>query len=114
MKPATAKAKGAATEAAVVAWMQANGAPYVERRHLNGANDLGDIVGLPGVVAEVKSGARLDMAGWLDELAVEMANAGADQGAVIVRPKGKPSPPDWFCVLPLPLWWQLLKDAGWR
>lgn len=114
MKPATAKAKGAATEAAVVAWMQANGAPYVERRHLNGSHDRGDITGLPGVVVEVKSGARLDIAGWLEELAVEMRNADAVQGAVTVRPKGKPNPQDWFAVLPLPLWWQLLKDAGWR
>jgi hypothetical protein len=114
MRPAEAKRKGAETESALVAWMQAHGTPYVERRRLNGSSDRGDITGLPGVVCEIKSGARLDIAGWLDELAVEMRNDAADQGAVIVRPKGKPHPDAWFAVLPLPLWWALMKDGGWR
>lgn len=114
MKPSTAKQKGTATESALVAWMHAHGAPHVERRRLNGTHDRGDLTGLPGVVVEVKSGARLDIAGWLDELDIEMRNDHADQGAVVVRPKGKPHPDDWFAVVPLPLWWQLLKDAGWR
>lgn len=111
MKPATAKAKGAATEQLfcdyLAAWV-----PHVERRHLSGSADRGDIAGLPGVVLEVKSGARVDIAGWLAELTTEIRNDGANTGAVVVRPKGKPAPPDWYAVLPLPLYVDLLIDAG--
>jgi hypothetical protein len=114
MRPATAKTKGTATESALVAWMQAHGAPHVERRRLNGSNDRGDITGLPGVVIEVKSGARIDLPGWLNELRVEMDNDRADMGAVIIRPKGKPNPADWIVAMPLPLWWALMQDGGWR
>jgi hypothetical protein len=112
VKPSTAKAKGAATEQAFCDYLSA-WVPHVERRHLSGAFDRGDIAGVPGVVFEVKSGARMALSTWLAELEVEMVNDGADTGAVVVRPKGKPRPEDWFAALPLPLYVQLLVDAGW-
>lgn len=114
MNPNNAKRKGASTESALVAWMQANGAPHVERRRLCGSSDRGDITGLVGTVIEVKSGARIDLPGWLDELRVEMDNDRADMGAVAIRPKGRPHPADWIVAMPLPLWWALMKDGGWR
>lgn len=112
MKPGTAKAKGRQTENALVEWLRANGVPHAERRRLAGVEDKGDIAGWPRVCVEVKSGARIDIAGWLDELAKEIANAGADRGFVAVRPKGKPQPDDWFAVLPLPALLELLDEAG--
>lgn len=113
MKPSTAKVKGRETEQRFVDYLRANGAPYAERRRLNGSADRGDIAGVPGVVFEVKSGARLDIAGWLAELAAEVANDRADHGAVIVRPKGKPDPAEWFAVLSVPDLLRLLAEVGW-
>lgn len=112
MKPGTAKAKGAATEQAFCDYLSA-WVPHVERRHLSGAFDRGDIAGVPGVVFEVKSGAKIAMASWLAELEAEIRNDKADTGAVVVRPKGKPRCEDWFAAMPLPLYVELLVDAGW-
>lgn len=113
MKPATAKAKGAKTEQLWVDYLRDCGWPFVERRHLAGTADRGDITGMPGVTCEVKSGARLDLAGWMGELEVEMRNDGTDIGYTVVRPKGKPAPGDWWCVVPADVLVRLLKAAGW-
>jgi hypothetical protein len=99
VKPSTARRKGSQTEALLVSFLRANGYPHAERRHLNGSHDLGDVVGIPGVCLEVKSGARLDLSGWLAELEVEQEHADAHIGAVVVRPKGRPDPADWFAVI---------------
>ena len=112
MKPSTAKAKGRETEQAFVDWLKRHGVPHAERRRLEGVDDRGDIAGLPGVVLEVKSGARLDLPGWLRELEREMANDQADMGAVIIRPKGQPDPDDWVVAMPVGLWWELMREAG--
>lgn len=112
VKPATAKAKGRETETVLVRWLRAHGVPYAERRRLTGRYDQGDLTGWPGVVVEVKSGAKIDAAGWLAELEAEIVNAQAETGFVAVRPKGKPQPEDWFAMLPLPLLMGLLAEAG--
>lgn len=115
MKPATAKAKGRETENLLVGWLRARGVP-AERRRLAGAADRGDIAGFAGpageCVVEVKSGARLDLAGWTEELRREQFNAGAATGIVAVRPKGRPDPADWWAVLPMPAALELLRRAG--
>lgn len=113
MKPSTAKAKGRATENLLVDWLRTHGVPHAERRRLTGSADQGDITGWPGICVEVKSGAKLDIAGWLAELAAEVRNSGATHGFVAVRPKGKPDPEDWFAVLPLPELVRLFAEAGW-
>jgi hypothetical protein len=112
MKPATAKAKGTATETALVNYLR-HWIPHVERRRLSGAHDRGDIAGTPGLCWEVKSGARLDIAGWLHELAAEVHNDNARHGIIAVRPRGKPSPEDWFVVMTLPDLIELLIEARW-
>jgi len=111
MKPGTAKAKGRDTEAALVRWLRVNGVLHAERRRLTGRDDQGDIAGWPWVCVEVKSGARVDVAGWLAELAVEKHNAMAAIGFVAVRPKGKPDPAGWWAVMPLPDMVELIAAA---
>ena len=44
--------------------------------------DAGDIAGLSGVVVDVKDCKEIDLASWLDELAAEVSNAGAEVGAL--------------------------------
>ena len=73
--------------------------PNVERRRLAGVADRGDIAGVPDTVIEVKSGARMDLPGWLRELEVEMANDGARFGCVAVKPRGTTDGAKFYCVM---------------
>lgn len=118
MKPSTAKRKGAETEEMFVKYLHSKGIVNAERRHLTGANDKGDIAGWvqrdgsKSVAVEVKSGAQLTIPQWLKELTVEVKNAKADTGCVAVRPKGKPNPSDWFVVIPMEMYMELMEEAG--
>lgn len=77
------KAKGTAWETRVVGYLRENGSPYAERRALSGNVDRGDVSGIPGVVVEAKNAKAIDLAGWVDEMVKEKANAGAAIGAVV-------------------------------
>lgn len=106
-----AKRKGTAWETALVDYLRAHGYPHVERRAQSGTNDRGDIAGIPGVVLEAKACKTLELAEWMKELAVEIRNADADTGAVIVKRRQAPAG-DAYAVLPLWRFVQLLKEAG--
>lgn len=119
MKPSTAKAKGALTESIFVRWLiEVWKLVNVERRHLNGSLDKGDIAGWVRqdgtyrVTVEVKSGAKLDVPKWLKELAEEKKNDNGDVGFVAVRPKGKPNVNDWYAIMPMPEFMVLMNQAG--
>lgn len=119
LKPSTAKTKGAATEiAAVKEFQEVYNLKNVERRHLSGSCDKGDIAGWArldksrSVCVEIKSGATLAIPKWLAELKAEKCNAQADLGFVMVRPKGKPAVKDWFIVMPFPEFMELTREAG--
>lgn len=114
MNPRTAKTKGAQTEQMLCDWLRTRGVIHAERRHLSGANDRGDVTGWPGICVEAKSGGgKLDLPGWLAELAREVRNSQATHGFVAIRPRGKPDPTDWYAVMPLPALVALLDEAGW-
>lgn len=83
-----ARRKGTAAETAVAAYLQANGFPAAERRALHGANDKGDITGIPGIAVEVKAVARPAYQQWLREAAAEAGNAGVPLGVVVHKPVG--------------------------
>lgn len=112
MKPSTAKAKGRDTENRFVEFLQ-RWVPHAERRRLNGNQDRGDIAGTPGICWEVKSGARLDLAGWMHELDAEVRNDHARHGVIVIRPKGAPDPANWWTVMRLPDLIDLLVEAEW-
>lgn len=118
MKPYTAKSKGRETEQAWVDFLIGNGVPLAERRRLNGVEDRGDIAGWAApdnswrVVSEVKSGAVLKIPEWLRELDAEVTNDDANTGHIVVRPKGKPNPVDWFVVMDVPGFIDLMAEAG--
>jgi len=118
MKPSTAKAKGAATEVAYVDFLRKNGVPNAERRHLNGVLDKGDVAGWNApdgswnVVVEIKSGAVLSIPKWIKELRAEVRNANAITGHIVIRPKGLPDPKDWWVVMPVPEFMDLMEKAG--
>lgn len=84
--------KGTRFESAIAHFLQEKGFTYAERRALSGVKDRGDITGIPGVVVEAKSVARLDLSGWLDEAEEERDNARADIGVVWIKRRGHSSP----------------------
>lgn len=108
------KAKGRSAESAVVDLARRSGWPHAERRRLEGVQDRGDIAGMPGVVVEVKSGARLALAEWMAETERERANDGADFGLLAIKPKGVDDTrvEQWYGVLPLGALLELLALAG--
>ena len=103
--------KGTRAESAIVDYLRGQHWPFAERRAKNGAKDRGDIAGLGGVVIEAKNCERMNLAGWLAELAVEMRNDNARWGAVWHKRRGKGSPADWYVTMPGHVFADLLKEA---
>ena len=106
------KQKGTSAESAVVAWLKEQGRKYVERRPLHGVHDRGDIAGIPEVVIEVKNHARMELSQWVKELEVEMKNDKATTGVVVHKKKGTTDVGAWYATMPVSVWYQLLKKAG--
>lgn len=104
--------KGTAWETAIVEYLRGNGVPHAERRAKNGSKDRGDITGIPGVVIEGKSVARLALAGWMDEATAERANDNAEVGVVWIKRRGKSSPGHGFVIMDGDQLLQLLRAAG--
>ena len=106
------KRKGSQAERDVVAWLKANGYKYADRRLAGATLDKGDISGVLGVTIEIKNHARLDLAGWLAELEVEMKNDNAWTGVVIHKRKGKGDVGEWYATLPVKVWLALLRKTN--
>lgn len=108
------KAKGTRTETAIVNLIRASGWPNAERRALSGSTDRGDIAGVPSVVIEAKSGARLALPEWLRETERERINDGAAYGVLVVKLNGmgETRVGDWPAMLPLSALLRLLREAG--
>ena len=106
------KRRGTTWETKIVAYLRDNGAPHAERRALGGANDRGDIAGIPGVCIEAKNAARAELAQWLDEAEAERRNDGADIGVVWHHRRGKGSPGDGYVTMTGATLVRLLWAAG--
>lgn len=102
------KRKGSAAELAVAKWLNLLGWSGAERSRAGWTDDRGDIDGIPGVCIKVKNEKRIDLPGYLRELEVEMKNAKAWAGAVIVKRRGSTNPADWYAVMPAQKWAELL------
>lgn len=105
------KRKGTAWESRIVAYLQ-QFSPVVERRALQGAKDTGDIAGIPGVVIEAKSTAKLALAEFVDEAVAEGDNANADVAVAWIHRRGKASPAEGYVVMTGTQFVSLLIDAG--
>lgn len=79
------KRTGTGFEVLCVSYLRDHGFPWAERRAQEGVNDRGDVSGIPGVVIECKAEKAIDLAGYMGELKVEMANAKVDTGFVVVK-----------------------------
>jgi hypothetical protein len=74
--------------------------------------DRGDITGWPGVVVEAKNCKTWDMAGWIDQLEQEIAEAHADTGAVVIKRNRSTDPGQFYAVMTLDRWEALMREAG--
>lgn len=106
------KKKGTAWESAIVNYLRGNGVPHAERRSLGGTRDRGDVAGIPGVVIEAKSAARLQLSAWVDEANVERANDGADVCVVWIKRVRKTSPGEGYVIMDGDTLMRLLTAAG--
>ena len=102
------KRKGSAAELAVAKWLRKLGWIHAERSRAGWQDDRGDIDGMPGVVVEVKNEKRIDIPGYLRELEVEMENAKAWTGTVIIKRRGSTNVDDWYAVMPAKIWGELM------
>jgi hypothetical protein len=103
------RAKGTRFESEVVAYLQANGFPYAERRALGGSRDRGDVAGIPGVVLECKNEKAISLATYVKEAATAAGHAKAPTYAAVVKRRGK-GPADAYVVMPLSILAALLRD----
>ena len=71
-------------------------------------DDRGDIHNAGQIVWECKSHKTIDLPGFLRELAREKANARVTTGAVVVKRRGSADPADWYAVLELSDFTELL------
>ena len=102
------KRKGSAAELAVAKWLRKLGWIHAERSRAGWQDDRGDIDGMPGVCIEVKNEKKIDIPGYLRELEVEIANAQAWTGTVIVKRRGSMNVDDWYAVMPAKIWGELM------
>jgi hypothetical protein len=102
------KRKGSAAELAVAKWLRKLGWVHAERSRAGWTDDRGDIDGMPGVCIEVKAEKKFDLPGYLRELEVEMGNAKAWTGTVIIKRRGSMNVDDWYAVMPAKIWAELL------
>ena len=103
--------KGSGFERDVVAYLQANGHPFAERAYGAGRpDDRGDIDGIVGFTIECKNHARLELAAWCDEAALERENGRRAFWAVIFKRKQKPISAA-YVVLDLATFAELLREV---
>lgn len=105
------KQKGTNAETAVVNYLKPTW-KKAERRALNGSQDKGDIAGVPNVCIEVKNHKSMKLSEWVRQLEVEIENSKSTTGAVIHKKNGTTDVGKWYATMPVHIYVQLLKDAG--
>jgi hypothetical protein len=106
------KRKGSAWELAIAKYLVDKGWKFAERRIAGSTLDKGDIYGIIGCVIEAKNEKRIDLAGYLKELEVEITNAKAATGVVMVKKRGTTDVGEAYAVMPIRRWVELMKEAG--
>lgn len=103
--------KGAKAERDTVNYLKSVGFPYMDRNKIG--SPVGDLLGTPGLVWEVKDQKTLCLPAWIRQLEDEIDNSGYDTGVLVVKQTGKANPADWYAIQPLWRWVRLAHEAGW-
>lgn len=106
------KQKGTLAETAVADYLKQT-FPAVERRTLSGANDKGDIAGVPNCVVEVKNQRTYKIHEWMKETETERINAEAHLGILVIKPNGVgvSKVNQWWAVVSLETITKLIEDS---
>ena len=106
------KQKGTLAETAVADYFKQTFSA-VERRTLSGANDKGDIAGVPNCVVEVKNQRTYKIHEWMKETETERINAEADLGILVIKPNGVgvSKVNQWWAVVSLETITKLIEDS---
>ena len=106
------KQKGTLAETAVADYLKQTFSA-VERRTLSGANDKGDIAGVPNCVVEVKNQRTYKIHAWMKETETERINAEADLGILVIKPNGVgvSKVNQWWAVVSLETITKLIEDS---
>lgn len=83
------KILGTTWETAVVTYLRDRLYPNAERRALASGADKGDIINAGPYIWECKNTKSIDLAGGMDEVKVEMSNAKAEFGFLVVKRRRK-------------------------
>lgn len=101
--------RGARYERAVADLWQAAGFLWGDRKPRRGARDQGDITGIEDWTLECKDWEKIDLAGFVDEAAIEAANAGTRWFAAVIKRRRK-NVRESYVVMPLWLFINLVKQ----
>jgi len=107
--------RGPLFEKAVVEYLRAEGWENAERRVMGGANDRGDVAGIPNVCLEVKNTGVMEMGRAVAEAEKEAKNANARWWSVILK-RRRANVSAAYVVIDLEQWSRILRilDAhGW-
>lgn len=102
--------KGYLAENDVVKHLRANGFPYAERRSPGTSGP--DITGTPGIAWEIKNCKAINLAGWVDQAEDQRASTGNTYSPVVYKRQGTTNPDNWYTILPLWQFLELLEEAG--
>lgn len=110
----TNKRKGDLTERIARDYLRGVGFPGTERTRAGYTRDAGDLHLSPGVIAQVKNCRVLRWNEWFEGLAVQVAEAHADVGFLVVKRPGMglSKVGQWLAVTPLAQEARLLRAAG--
>jgi len=107
------KAKGSAAERAAADYLNLRGVE-AERIPAGATLDRGDLwvpdKNWPAI--QVKNHARLDLAGWIDDVTEQAHNAGRYAGVVIHKRRGKGNPGNWYVTLTLETLVDIIERTG--
>jgi hypothetical protein len=110
--PSASKNKGSSFEREIVQYLREQGWTGAERTRAGWQDDRGDIDGVIGVTFECKNQKAMDLAGWVNELVIEMQHGNNHVGAVVHKRRGVTDASDYYATLPLSVFITLLKEAG--
>lgn len=108
------KNKGDRFEVAVQRHLHAHGFPWCQKTRAGYERDHGDLHLVPGpaVIVQAKNVRRWDVAAWVEQLARQVADAGADHGVLVVKRPAVSDPGQAYAVMTLDAMVVLLRAAG--
>lgn len=112
--PNANRTKGLAWERKAVHTMRVKGFVKAARTRDGYHDDKGDVEGVKGLVIQCKDWKTMSWTAWFEDLAVQVANAEADHGVLVVKRRGIAGAERGLAVMEFDKWLDLAKQAGYK